>query len=166
MSRQDTADPFDTFVAARYTALLRAAYLITADPHEAGDLLHDSLARVYPKRHAIRDPALVEGYLRRTMVRTHVSRWRRSRREAATDRPPELPVEPAERDLALEAALRALPPRQRAAVALHYYLDLSTAQVAEELGCSQATAKTHLARALKALRIRLAEQREEAGRGE
>ncbi|WP_035846764.1 SigE family RNA polymerase sigma factor [Kitasatospora azatica] len=157
-------DPFDTFVAARYASLLRAANLITADPHDAKDLLHDALAQVYPRRGSIREPSATESYVRRTMVRAHVSRWRRRRRETLTALPPELPApgEPAAvPEPAVTVALRALPPRQRAAVVLRYYLDLSTAQVAEELGCSQATAKTHLARALRTLRISLADQRAE-----
>ncbi|MFJ9845396.1 sigma factor [Kitasatospora sp. NPDC101155] len=93
------SDPFDEFVAARYQALLRGAYLITGEVHDARDLLHDALARVYPKRSAIREPGAAEGYVRRTMVRTHVSRWRRTRREVLTSAPPDRPAaQEAERD--------------------------------------------------------------------
>ncbi|MER7673526.1 SigE family RNA polymerase sigma factor [Kitasatospora sp. NPDC096128] len=159
------SDPFDEFVAARYQALLRGAYLITGDLHDARDLLHDALARVYPKRSAIRDPGAAEGYVRRTMVRTHVSRWRRTRREVLTSEPPDGPAaQDAERDGQLAAALAALPRRQRAAVVLRYYLDLPVAQVAVELGCSETTAKTHLARGIKALRQELEPARELVGR--
>ncbi|MFJ3790328.1 SigE family RNA polymerase sigma factor [Kitasatospora sp. NPDC090091] len=160
-------DPFDEFVAARYPALLRGAFLITGDVHDARDLLHDALARVYPKRSVIRDPAATEGYVRRAMVRTHVSRWRRTRREVLTAVLPDGPAAGPEneRDEQLAAALRVLPPRQRAAVVLRYYVDLPVARVAEELGCSQATAKTHLARALKTLRQELAPAREMVGHG-
>ncbi|MFE0459685.1 SigE family RNA polymerase sigma factor [Kitasatospora sp. NPDC058965] len=154
-------DAFDGFVAARYAAVLRAACLIAADPHDAMDLLHDSLAQVYARRHAIRDPGATEGYGRRTMRGTHVSRWRRVRREVPTGVLPDWSTEQSQRDPVVEAALRALPPRQRAAVVLRYYLDLSTARVTHELGCSQATAKTHLARALKTLRVELAHGRED-----
>ncbi|MFF8769498.1 SigE family RNA polymerase sigma factor [Kitasatospora sp. NPDC015120] len=157
-------DPFDEFVAARYQDLLRSAFLITGDVHDARDLLHDSLSRVYVRRGAIRDPGAAEAYVRRTMVRTHVSRWRRTRREVLTPRLPDSPaaaVDP--RDEELEAALRALPPRQRTAVVLRYYADLPVAQVAEELGCSTATAKTHLARAMRTLRQELAPVREMVG---
>ncbi|MGW2253578.1 SigE family RNA polymerase sigma factor [Kitasatospora sp. NPDC001660] len=158
-------DPFDEFVAARYQALLRGAYLITGDVHDARDLLHDALARVYPKRSAIRDPGATEGYVRRTMVRTHVSRWRRTRREVLTSALPDGPAaQEAERDEWLAAALGALPRRQRAAVVLRYYVDLSVAQVAEELGCSVPTAKTHLARGIRALRQELEPVRELVGR--
>ncbi|MFF2074552.1 SigE family RNA polymerase sigma factor [Kitasatospora sp. NPDC058162] len=154
-------DPFDEFVAARYGALLRSAFLITGDVHDARDLLHDALARVYPRRSAIRDPEAAEGYVRTTMVRTHVSRWRRTRREVLTPELPDTPGESADvEDERLAGALRALPRRQRAAVVLRYYVDLPVARVAEELGCSLPTAKTHLARAMKALRQELAGERE------
>ncbi|MFJ9692956.1 SigE family RNA polymerase sigma factor [Kitasatospora sp. NPDC101183] len=160
----DGGDPFDEFVAARYQALLRGAYLITGDVHDARDLLHDALARVYPKRSAIRDPQAAEGYVRTTMVRTHVSRWRRTRREVLTSELPDAPGEPvAVEDEQLAAALRALPGRQRAAVVLRYYLDLPVVKVAEELGCSLPTAKTHLARAMKSLRQDLSGERELMG---
>ncbi|MFI6443353.1 SigE family RNA polymerase sigma factor [Kitasatospora sp. NPDC050543] len=161
-------DPFDEFVAARYTALLRGAYLITGDVHDARDLLHDALARVYVKRGSIRELAAAEGYVRKAMVRAHVSRWRRTRREVLTPLLPDVPgVEPVngERDEQLRAALGALPPRQRAVVVLRYYLDLPMGQVAEELSCSLATAKTHLARAMRTLRHQLGHEREVVGSG-
>ncbi|MQS13742.1 SigE family RNA polymerase sigma factor [Streptomyces kaniharaensis] len=158
-------DPFDEFVSARYQALLRGAFLITGDVHDATDLLHDALARVYAKRAAIRDPGATEGYVRRTMIRTHVSRWRRTRREVLTAALPDGPAaQEAERDEQLAAALGALPRRQRAAVVLRYYLDLPVAQVAEELGCSVPTAKTHLARGIRALRQELEPVEELVGR--
>ncbi|MEU8514332.1 SigE family RNA polymerase sigma factor [Kitasatospora sp. NPDC048722] len=158
-------DPFDEFVAARYQALLRSAFLITGDVHDARDLLHDALARVYAKRSAIREPAATEGYVRRTMIRTHVSRWRRTRREVLTSALPDGPAaQEAERDEELAAALGALPRRQRAAVVLRYYVDLPVAQVAEELGCTVATVKTHLARAVRTLRQELEPAKELVGR--
>ncbi|MER5348723.1 SigE family RNA polymerase sigma factor [Kitasatospora sp. NPDC002551] len=157
-------DPFDEFVSARYQALLRGAFLITGDVHDARDLLHDALSRVYVRRGAIREPGAVEAYVRRAMVRTHVSRWRRTRREVLTPLLPDSPAAAVDtRDEELERALRALPPRQRTAVVLRYYADLSVAQVAEELGCSAATAKTHLARAMRTLRQELAPVKEMVG---
>ncbi|AUG79363.1 hypothetical protein CFP65_4629 [Kitasatospora sp. MMS16-BH015] len=153
-------DPFDAFVEARYQALLRGAYLITGDLHDARDLLHDALAKVYAKRRSIQEP---EAYVRTAMVRTHVSRWRRTRREVLTDRLPEGASPEADfADEQLSSALRQLPPRQRAAVVLRYYADLPVARVAVELGCSLPTAKTHLTRAMTTLRRGLAPEREAA----
>ncbi|MFD9129591.1 SigE family RNA polymerase sigma factor [Kitasatospora sp. NPDC059571] len=159
-------DPFDAFVGARYQALLRAAFLITGDVHDARDLLHDALARVYARRRSIREESATEAYVRRTMVRTHVSRWRRTRREVLTDRLPDTAgPEALHADEQLASALRALPPRQRAVVVLRYWADLPMAAVADELGCSLATAKTHLGRAMTTLRRDLAPQREVSGHG-
>ncbi|MFJ2188775.1 SigE family RNA polymerase sigma factor [Kitasatospora sp. NPDC087861] len=158
------SDPFDEFVAARYQTLLRGAYLITGNVHDARDLLHDALVQVYPKRSVIRDAGATEGYVRMTMVRTHVSRWRRTRREELTSVLPDRPVvQESGWDDQLAAALAGLPRRQRAAVVLRYYLDLPVAQVAEELGCSLPTAKTHLARGIKALRQEMELVRELVG---
>jgi DNA-directed RNA polymerase specialized sigma24 family protein len=92
------------------------------------------------------------------MVHTHTSWWRRSRREGA------LPVafDPAapegpdlgERDRTV-AALRLLPPRQRAVVVLRYYEDLSEAEIARVLGCSPGTVKSQASKALRTLRTHL-----------
>ncbi|MEV7177319.1 SigE family RNA polymerase sigma factor [Kitasatospora sp. NPDC093679] len=159
-------DPFDAFVGARYQALLRAAFLITGDLHDARDLLHDALARVYVRRRSIREESATEAYVRRTMVRTHVSRWRRTRREVLTDRLPDVAgPETTAGDEQLATALRALPPRQRAAVVLRYWADLPVSAVAEEMGCTLATAKTHLGRAMTTLRRDLAPEREVSRHG-
>jgi RNA polymerase sigma factor (sigma-70 family) len=61
----------------------------------------------------------------------------------------------------IREALDALPPRQRATVVLRYLCDLSTADVADALGCSQGTVKSALHAALKQLRVELDENDEE-----
>ncbi|MGD7706288.1 sigma-70 family RNA polymerase sigma factor [Microlunatus sp. Y2014] len=80
--------------------------------------------------------------------------WRRAfkRREYATSELPESPThDDPSTDLTWQKVLE-LPPRQRAVVALRYYSDLSVAETAEQLGCSEGTVKSQCSRALAALR--------------
>ena len=97
------------------------------------------------------------------VVNAHISRWRRTRRESPVEdvRAADPVPDPAERfghDDAVWAVCRALPPRQRAAVVLRFYEDLDYTEIAGLLGCSEATVRSHVHRALAALRTRLTEE--------
>lgn len=101
-----------------------------------------------------------EAYVRKVIVTTYISWWRRRRwrSEAATEPLPEKPGdEDATRDVdqrdAVWRALARLPARQRAVIVLRYYEDLTEAQVAEVLGCSIGTVKSQASRALTKLRV-------------
>ncbi|RYC04155.1 SigE family RNA polymerase sigma factor [Nocardioides zhouii] len=149
----DTA--FADFVRARSTALLRTAYLLTGDRAQAEDLVQEALLSVYRSRGRIREPAAIEGYVRTTLVRTHIStRRRRSTTELSLERIPEQPREAEEPIWAGETwpAVLALPARQRAVIVLAYFHDLSEVEIAGVLGCSTGAVKSHRARALAALR--------------
>lgn len=152
------ADSFDDFVAARYVALVRSAYLLVGHRQDAEDLVQTALAKVVRRWERIQgDP---ERYVRRVLVNESVSRWRRRRwREIATDIPPDRGGpggEAAVADrLALRAALAALSPRQRAVVVLRFFEDLSVNEVAELLGCSSGTVKSQTHDALARLRVLL-----------
>jgi RNA polymerase sigma-70 factor (sigma-E family) len=117
-------EDFEAFVAARYDALLRTAYLLTGDHHDAEDLLQQSLIKaVGAWGRIVGDP---EPYVRTILVRQNVSRWRRRRwREVPTDLPPDRGVEytGAEDRVRLQQALALLAPRQRAVIVLRYYDD-------------------------------------------
>lgn len=158
------APDFASYVAARRPALLRWARAVAGDPHSAEDLLQDSLVRVLPRWDGIREGAAADAYVRRTITRQYVSwqrqPWRRDEVASAavpeTGRTagPEVTPETAGRlwDLVL-----ALPPQQRAAVALRYYEQLSVAETAAVLGCSSGTVKSNTSRGLAALRRLAAE---------
>ena len=148
---------FREFVAARQTALLRTAYLLTGSWHSAEDLLQTALTKTYLAWPRISDKAMVERYVRTTMSRSAVSSWRRRwHREQATEVLPEVAVH----DSAIEdrdevwQALTTLPVRQRAVLVLRFYEDLSEAEIAHVLGCSPGTVKSHASRGLKTLRER------------
>src|SRR6476469_5708749 len=135
----DVDHGFDACVRERACALVRGAFLLTGDRQLAEDLVQTALAKV-----ALRWDQIVAGgdptpYVRTVMVRTVIAwRRRRWRGEVPTapvpDRAhvdPSLVTEHRER---LRAALLALGPRQRAAVVLRFYEDLSEAETAEILG--------------------------------
>jgi RNA polymerase sigma-70 factor (sigma-E family) len=147
---------FEEFVAGRGQALQRFGYALTGDWALAEDLLQTALARAYPRWPRIRrdDP---EAYVRKIMVNTWSSWWRRRwRGEVPSGQLPDSagPDNYASIDSrqALRAALSKLPPRQRAVVVLRYHQDLSEAQVAELLGVTVGTVKSQAAKALAALR--------------
>jgi RNA polymerase sigma-70 factor (sigma-E family) len=147
---------FSGFVAARSSALLRTAFLLTGDWPGAEDLLQVSLTKSWRSWSRVSDRP--DAYVRAVMVNTYVS-WRRRRwhRETPTADLPEVLVgdrttEVDERE-ALWLALRRLPRRQRAVVVLRYFDDLTEAETAAMLGISVGTVKSQCSKALTALRV-------------
>ena len=153
-----TQAQFRAWVVARSPALLRTAYLLTGSRPDAEDLLQTSLAKTCLAWGRIRDREARDAYVRRVMVNTQTSFWRRRRLDerptAALPERGEARDATADLDLhdALWAALAALPRRQRAAVVLRYYEDLSEAETADVLGVSVGTVKSTTSRALARLR--------------
>ena len=152
-------EAFREYVVARSPALLRTAYLITGNRADAEDLLQTALAKTYLAWGRIRERESTDAYVRRVLVNTHTSFWRK-RRQAIVVPYSDVP-EPARRDdredgadlhEALWRALTTLPPRMRAAVVLRYYEEMSEAEAADVLGCSVGTVKSQTARALLKLR--------------
>jgi RNA polymerase sigma-70 factor (sigma-E family) len=161
--RMTTGIDFDQFVAARSSALLRTAYLLTHDHALAEDLLQTALARSWAAWSRIDGNA--ESYVRKVLVNTYASWWRRKwNGEHPTN---ELP-DPGSPDAAATAdsshdlwqAMERLPRRMRAVVVLRYFEDLTETQAASLLGCSVGTVKSQTSKALAKLRIdpALAEQ--------
>ncbi|HCT76701.1 MAG TPA: hypothetical protein DGG94_20845 [Micromonosporaceae bacterium] len=147
---------FVEFVNARSHRLLRAAYLLTRDHALAEDLLQTALARSWPVWHRIDgDP---EPYVRRILVNTHNSWWRRRWNfERPTAAPPDhgATVPHAEVDDRDEVwrALDKLPKQQRAVLVLRYFEDMSEAQIAETLSISAGSVKNYAAKGLAKLRL-------------
>ena len=160
--RTSDEDAFRDFVVGRSPALLRTAYLLTGDWGHAEDLLQTSLAKLYRAWPRLREREHLESYVRRIIVNTHTSWWRRSwKAEQPTGALPEgaAPDEHGasdERDR-LRRALLTLPPKQRAIVVLRHYEDLPEAEVARLAGCSVGTVKSQCARGLARLRAALDE---------
>jgi RNA polymerase sigma-70 factor (sigma-E family) len=152
-------DPgFREYVTARSRSLLRTAYLLTGNRADAEDLVQAALAKTYMAWDRIEDRAALDGYVRRAMVNTHISWWRRRRlEEYPTDEVPDQAVadHAGASDLqdTLRRAVDRLPHRMRAVVVLRYFEDMTEAEVAEALGVSLGTVKSTLSRAVAKLRI-------------
>jgi RNA polymerase sigma-70 factor (sigma-E family) len=137
---------------------VRLAYLLCGSRPLAEDLVHEAFLRLFGRFRDLRDPGAFPWYLRRTVVNLVHSHFRRARveqrylertrreRSDATGSP-----EPAERD-ELWRALRMLPERQRTAIVLRYYEDLSEIQTAEVMRCPVGTVKSLVSRGMGRLR--------------
>lgn len=170
----DLAREFESFVAAHAGDLLRSGYLVLFDVGAAEDVVQECLVKVarrWPRVAAMDHPV---AYARRIVVRDAVreaERRQRHRSELHTD-PGAVEVAPdAEADRQLRGVdtravliplLRELPPRQRAALTLRYFEDLTEAQTAKALGCSVGTVKSTTSRALDRLRNQLSPGDDEA----
>lgn len=146
---------FEEFMAARWRPLYRTAYLLTGDRHEAEDLLQTALARTCVRWGSIRDKGAADAYVRRAMVNLAQRGWKRRGREVVTETLPDaghdhLGVRADH--LALWAEVRRLPARMRATVVLRFFEDLSVAETARELGCSEGAVKSQTHHALRRLR--------------
>jgi RNA polymerase sigma-70 factor (sigma-E family) len=158
--RAEAVGDFAEFVSMSMPGLLRYGHALTGNPHDASDLVQAVLEKVGARWAAVQrkgdDPL---AYVRRAMANTHISIWRRRRRESLVADFPEIGVVPPELSRLdnepLWQALRALPPRQRAVVVLRYYENLSEAEIANALGISCGTVKSQSSKAMASLRTRL-----------
>jgi RNA polymerase sigma-70 factor (sigma-E family) len=137
---------------ADYDKLVRLARLL-GDPADAEDIVQSAFIRVY-RRGRLRDPAQAGAYLRQTVVNLTRSAWRRKqtvRRHAATLAADGVSDPDVAGRLAMRAAVAALPRRQREAVVLRYYADLSEAATAEVMKVSIGSVKSYTSRGLARL---------------
>jgi len=155
-SRVDLEDLY-----VRHTpAAVRLAFLITGDADLAQDIAHDAFMRAVGRFRHLRQPESFEAYLRRSVVNACTSHFRHHKVEAEYVRRESRKLsnvdapDQGRRD-ELRGALRALPARQRAAVVLRYYADLSEEQTGEALRCSPAAVRSMVARAMETLRERI-----------
>jgi RNA polymerase sigma-70 factor (sigma-E family) len=153
---QGEDERFAAYVSARSRWLRRVAYLLCQDWHRADDLVQTAVTRLYVHWRRAEKVENLDGYTRTVLLRTFLAeqrtlRWRRGGGGAPLPEPAavggDLDVE-----LDLRNALRSLPPRQRAAVVLRHYCDLSVEQTAEAMNCSTGNVKSQTARGLAALR--------------
>ena len=154
---RDYDEEFVEFATASLPALRRTGYLMCGDWHRAEDAAQEALIRVYRSWHRVERREGLRAYARRTTVRILIDESRRPwRRETPTGEQhdagvPDPTVGFDERD-ALVRVLSSLSPRRRACVVLRYYHDLSVAETARALGCSEGTVKSQTSDALRALR--------------
>lgn len=159
----------DAWLAAlhreHYRDLVRMAGLLLHDRGASEEVVQDAFVKLHVGWRSVRDPDRAAAWLRSAVLNGARSRLRhvgvrrryqlvgRRSQESAEDT-----VLAGEARDRVAVALRALPVRQREAVVLRYYLDLSEAQMADAMGISTGSVKTHLHRGLAALHTQLGEQ--------
>jgi RNA polymerase sigma-70 factor (sigma-E family) len=160
----DADEAVTRLFAAHYRPLVRLATLLLHDQGMAEEIVQDAYVALHGKWHRLRDSYKALAYLRTTVVNGARSALRHrgvvDRHLASAAPPPDAPSAEAGALGALQhdaviAALRALPTRQREAIVLRYYMDLSEADIAEAMGCSRGAVKSHSSRGMAALRITL-----------
>src|SRR5436309_13850486 len=134
----------------------RLAYLITGDRALAEDLVQDAFVRMVGRYRDLRNPDAFAAYLRRTVVNLSNSHFRRLRVERAYVaregmRPAPAAPELGAREEMWQALLR-LPERQRTAIILRYYEDLSESETADAMRCPKGTVKSLVSRGIERLR--------------
>ena len=151
---------FEEFAAGALPALLRFGHVLTGSPEEAEDLVQEALAKSLRRwrRVSADDPV---AYVRKAMVNTHLTRWRRWGARVQVGGVPEIAADDAglarSQDWdALRRALARLPSRQRAVLVLRYLEDLPDVAIAALLDCQPATVRSLASRGLAALRPLLA----------
>ena len=146
---------FEAFYRDRYPAMVRLATLLVDRVEVAEELVQEAFAAVYLRWSGLDEPA---GYLRTAVVNRSrdALRWRR-RRTATTA--PERIIEPPEPADHVRAAIAALPRRQRTAVVLRFYEDLTIDQIAAAMGTRPGTVKSLLHRGIAVLREEIDDDR-------
>ncbi|GAA5163520.1 MULTISPECIES: RNA polymerase sigma factor [Amycolatopsis] len=153
---------FRDFATTSAAGLRRFAYLLCGDWHLAEDLTQTTLLKIYRSWRKLRHDEAIAHYVRRTLLRTWLDEKRKPwrRRESGHDVVPEVadgtldPAARAERLWARTVVQRGLlevPPKQRAVLVLRYFDELSVAETAAVLGCSEGNVKSQTARGLAAL---------------
>ena len=147
---------FTAYVTERQAALRRLAYLVCGDWHRADDILQAALTTLYVQWRRVSRMENVDAYVRTMVIRTFLGEERkgwRSRVRLTGEVPEDAgPGRDPAAALDVRKALAAVPPKQRAALVLRYFCDLTHEQAAEVLGCSPGTVKSQTSRGLAALR--------------
>jgi RNA polymerase sigma-70 factor (sigma-E family) len=165
--RREDEDRYREFVVEQAAPLRRCAYLFCGDWHFAEDLMQTTLVKIYRAWPKVLRQQVTGNYARKVLLRTWLDekrrRWRRSeighadlpeRSDTAVE--PEVAAERSwTRDI-VHTALLAVPPRQRAVLVLRYFDELSVAETAEAMGCTEGTVKSQSARGLANLRVAMA----------
>ena len=157
-------DALTVLYTAHYRGLVRLAAFLLHDRDSAEEVVQDAYVKVHGRWRGVRDLDKAEAYLRQTVVNLARSRLRHRKvvtRHAPAPMPDGASAESGAMD-ALErssvvAALAQLPLRQREAIVLRYYADLSEAQTAHAMGISAGAVKSHTSRGMAALRTLLEE---------
>jgi RNA polymerase sigma-70 factor (sigma-E family) len=160
--READAQAFREFASTNAAHLRRCAYLFCGDWHLAEDLMQQSLIKVYRAWSRVQQQDRLGNYARQVLLRTWLDEkrrpWRRAEFTTTVPDTADASADPDQRahqvwarDVVRKALLE-VPPRQRAVVVLRYFDDLTVAETAQVMRCSEGTVKSQTARGLAALR--------------
>lgn len=159
--RASPEEAFEAFCEERYGRVVSAVRVIVGDVATAQDITQEAFARAYISWGKLWPDGNPVGWVHRVATNLAISWHRRAGRElraiARLGKRTDMTVAAPEAYPELHRAVRELPPRQRAAVALHYTLGLSMDQAAEVMGCRPGTVKSLLHNARERLRSKLGE---------
>jgi RNA polymerase sigma-70 factor (sigma-E family) len=161
----DASDVVTEIYIGHYNSLVRLALLLVRDVQTAEEVVQDAFEAMHLAWNRLRDQEKALSYLRQTVVNRSRSVLRH-RKVVDLHQPKAAPDEPSAEHAAMTlidrsavvAALGLLPVRQREAVVLRYYADLSEADIAQAMGISKGAVKSHTARAMAALRSILGQE--------
>jgi RNA polymerase sigma-70 factor (sigma-E family) len=156
-----TDDGYLEYVNGRVVALRRVAYLLCGDPHQADDLVQETITKLYARWERISRTTNIDAYVQTMIVRAFLDDrrrgwWRVGLFAAAPDRPAPA-SHPVEEQAAVRAALAQVPARQQAVLVLRFLCDLPITEVAEILGCTPGTVKSQTSHGLDRMRRILGE---------
>jgi RNA polymerase sigma-70 factor (ECF subfamily) len=151
------SEAFEALCRGTYEQLVRAAYLIVGDVHEAEDLAQEALARAFERWRQVSRYDRPEAWVQRVLTNLAISSARRRARRRRLPWSSDVPA-PETSDPVVVAAIRALAPQQRAVLALRYLCDRSVAETAEILGKPEGTVRSITSQALGRLRRSLPDE--------
>jgi RNA polymerase sigma-70 factor (sigma-E family) len=145
--------------SVQYKALVRLAAMLVRDTSTAEEVVQEAFIAMHDGWHRLKDAEKALAYLRQAVVNRSrsVLRHRMVVEKNAPKPAPDMPSAEHGAMALLErsaviAALRGLPERQREAIVLRYYADLSEAEIAAAMRISRGAVKSHTARAMAALK--------------
>lgn len=142
---------FEDLFHEEYPSLVRAVLPIVGDVGDAEAIVQEAFVTAMARWSRVRRYDRPGAWVRRVAIRDAVRHSARRQRRWAAPSPPPPMAEAITDRIDLDRALAQLPARQRAAVVLHHLLGWPTAEVAESLGCAEATVRVHLHRGRSAL---------------
>lgn len=152
-----TEAAFDRYIDGHKARLFSLAYGILRDHGEAEDAVQETMWKAWTKWDTVREEDKRDGWLTRICINHCLRSKQRLGRATVADVADRPGRAPAPRDPDLDRAFAVLPPKQRAAVLLHYHWGCTVEQTAELMGCRPGTVRTHVQRALATLRRELSD---------
>jgi RNA polymerase sigma-70 factor (ECF subfamily) len=158
-------EDFEALFRSEFRAVIRAVLPIVGEATEAEAITQEAFLKALTRWGRVRRYDRPGAWVRRVAIRDAVRSAERTRRPPLAERAPTTSVDLAADRIDLVRALQQVSPRQRAAVALHHLGGWPVAEVAESLGCSEATVRVHLHRGRAALAEILGVTMQEANDG-